>query len=154
MASNVVSLTFDALVCWLKSVQGFYMILTGSDVITCIMTSWWQHSCVSHWIPAILREIASCGGRWPEKGPPSIAVLHILGSINSCALWSQVRDYNDRYYKNITSRSWRYTPCWLVTSLNHKWADWSRNYHKTAWPPYIPPNLLHPLISSTTTDLY
>ena len=39
IASNVVSLTFDALVCCLKSVQGFYMILTGSDVITRIMMS-------------------------------------------------------------------------------------------------------------------
>ena len=36
---NVVSLIFGTLVCCLKTVQGFYMILTGSDVMNCIMTS-------------------------------------------------------------------------------------------------------------------
>ena len=36
---NVVSLIFGALVCYLKSAQGFYMILTGSDVMNRIMTS-------------------------------------------------------------------------------------------------------------------
>ena len=30
-------------------------------------------------IPAILREIASSGGSLYEKGPPSIAVLHLYG---------------------------------------------------------------------------
>ena len=39
MQLNVVSLKTGALVCLVKSAQGFYIIYTGSDVIIRIMTS-------------------------------------------------------------------------------------------------------------------
>ena len=37
-------------------------------------------------IPAILREIASSGGSLYEKGPPSIAVLHIFPTLEVAGL--------------------------------------------------------------------